>query len=126
MLGSSPVHPILLSTDLGPARAFYHDKLGLEILEEGEAGIVFRCGGGTKLVVAASSTGTSDSQTQLRWEVPDLAAELADLRSRGVTIEEYDYPDLKTVDGVADMGFGWVAWIVDPGRNVLAVSQLKG
>ena len=125
MLGSSPVHPILLSTDLSQARAFYHDKLGLEILEEDAAGIVFRCGV-TKLIVAASSTGTSDTQTQLRWEVPDLAAELADLRSRGVTIEEYDFDWLKTVDGVADMGFGWVAWIVDPGQNVLAVSQLKG
>jgi hypothetical protein len=43
------------------------------------------------------------------WRVPDLRAELADLRARGVPIQEYDAPDPKTVDGIADMGFAWSA-----------------
>jgi hypothetical protein len=37
--------------------------------------------------------------------VSDLAAEVAELRSRGVKVEDYDEPGLKTVDGIADVGF---------------------
>jgi catechol 2,3-dioxygenase-like lactoylglutathione lyase family enzyme len=126
MLGDRVVHPILLATDLEQARAFYHDKLGLEILSEADHKIEFRCGGGTKLGVSKSTTGTSDSQTQIGWEVDDLRAELAELRSRGVTIEDYDLPGLKTENGIADVGFAWMAWIIDPGKNALAIIQPKG
>ncbi len=55
----------------------------------------------------------------------DLDAELAELRSRGVEIQEYDMPGLKTVDGVADVGFARIAWIVDPHRNALAILESK-
>ena len=125
MLGDSPIHPVLLSTDLSEARSFYHDKLGLEILSESEQAIIFRCGGGTHLDVTKSTTGTADSQTQAGWEVPDLRAEIADLRSRGVKIEEYDMPGLKTEDGIADIGFALAAWIVDPGGNALGILEIK-
>ena len=52
-------------------------------------------------------------------------AELAELRSRGVEIQEYDMPGLKTVDGVVDLEFALMAWIVDPHRNALAIMQLR-
>lgn len=127
MLGDHPVFPILLSTDLAASRAFYHDTLGLEILREDEGDrIVFRCGGGTMLAVTLSTVGTSDPQTQMAWRVPDIRAALADLRARGVRIEEYVAPDPVTVDGIADMGHSWAAWFIDPSRNVLAVVQPKG
>jgi len=71
--------------------------------------------------VTKSTTGTADEKTQAGWEVPDLQAELAQLRPRGVKVEEYDMPGLKTVDGIADIGFAWMAWIVDPGKNALAI-----
>jgi catechol 2,3-dioxygenase-like lactoylglutathione lyase family enzyme len=125
MLGDHLVFPILLSKDLAKSRAFYHDTLGLEILREDEERIIFRCGGGSQLTVTRSTTGTADIQTQLAWRVPDLRAELADLRARGVRIEEYDAPDPKTEDGIADMGFAWAAWFLDPSRNVLAVIEPK-
>ena len=57
--------------------------------------------------------------------MPDLHAELDELRSRGVTIEQYDLPGMKTIDGIADVGFALYAWIVDPGGNVLGISQAK-
>ncbi len=127
MLSDHPVFPILLSTDLAASRSFYHDTLGLEILRE-DAGdrIVFRCGAGTQLVITHSTVGTADRQTQMAWRVPDIQAALADLRARGVRIEEYTPPDPETVDGIADMGHSWAAWFVDPSRNVLAVVQPKG
>jgi catechol 2,3-dioxygenase-like lactoylglutathione lyase family enzyme len=127
MLSDHPVFPILLSTDLAASRTFYRDVLGLEILrEDADDRIVFRCGGGTQLVVTLSTVGTTDTQTQMAWRVPDLPAAIADLRSRGVQIEEYTTPDPVTDDGIADMGHSWAAWFVDPSGNVLAVVQPKG
>ena len=127
MLSDHPVFPILLSTDLDASRTFYRDVLGLEIIREDHGDrIVFRCGGGTQLVVTLSTTGTSDTQTQMAWKVPDLRSALEDLRARGVHIEEYDAPDPVTTDGIADMGHSWAAWFTDPSRNVLSVVQPKG
>lgn len=127
MLGDYPVFPILLSKDLEAARTFYHDALGLEILREDEGDrIVFRCGGGTQLVVTLSTVGTSDTQTQMAWRVSDIRAAVADLRARGVRVEDYEAPDPVTADGIADMGHSWAAWFVDPSSNVLAVVQPKG
>lgn len=125
MLGEHPITPVLLAKDLAAAREFYHDKVGLEILTENDDAIVFRCGNGTQLDVTKSTVGTADEQTQVSWTVPDLRAEVAELRSRGVEVQEYDMPGLKTEDGIADLGFAWMAWIIDPGKNALAIMQLK-
>jgi hypothetical protein len=57
MLSDHPVFPILLSTDLDASPTFYRDTLGLEILREDPDRIVFRCGGGTQLVITDSSSG---------------------------------------------------------------------
>ena len=124
MLSDHPVFPILLSTDMAASRAFYHDTLGLEILAEEEERMVFRCGGGTQLVISRSTVGTADTQTQMAWRVPDVRAAIDDLRARGVHIEEYEEP--ATVDGIADMGHSWAAWFIDPSRNALSVVQPKG
>jgi hypothetical protein len=32
-------------------------------------------------------------------------------------------PELKTQNGIADVGFGRMAWIIDPGGNRLAIVQ---
>jgi catechol 2,3-dioxygenase-like lactoylglutathione lyase family enzyme len=125
MLGDHPIDVVLLATDLEASKQFYAGKLGLEILDESEEAIVYKCGGDSQLSVTKSTTGTADEQTQAGWRVTDLDAELAELRSRGVEIQEYDVPGLKTVDGVADLGFALMAWIVDPHRNALAIMQLK-
>jgi catechol-2,3-dioxygenase len=125
MLGDHPIDVVLLATDLETSKDFYAGKLGLEILNESEEAITYKCGGDSQLAVTTSTTGTADEQTQAGWRVTDLGAELAELRSRGVEIQEYDMPGMKTVDGVADLCFAWMAWIVDPHRNALAIMQLK-
>ena len=125
MLGDHPIDVVLLATDLESSKEFYAGKLGLEILRESEEEVIYRCGGDSQLAVTKSTTGTADEQTQAGWRVTDLAAELAELRSRGVEIQDYDMPGLKTEDGVVDLGFALMAWIVDPHRNALAIMQLK-
>jgi catechol 2,3-dioxygenase-like lactoylglutathione lyase family enzyme len=125
MLGEHPITPVLLATDLAAAREFYHDKLGLEILTENENAITLKCGGGTHLDVTKSTVGTADSQTQASWQVDDIRAEVAELRARGVKVEDYDMPGLRTEDGIADIGFAWAAGVIDPGKNALGILQIK-
>jgi catechol 2,3-dioxygenase-like lactoylglutathione lyase family enzyme len=127
VLADYPVFPILLATDLDASRTFYRDTLGLELIREDEDDrLVFRCGAGTQIAVTKSTVGTSDTQTQMAWRVPDIHAAIEDLRARGVRIEEYVDPDPVTTDGIADMGHSWAAWFLDPSGNVLAVVQPKG
>jgi catechol 2,3-dioxygenase-like lactoylglutathione lyase family enzyme len=116
---------VLLATDLAAAREFYHDKLGPQIERQNKNAIVFRCGSGTHLDVTKSTVGTADQQTQAVWQASDIRAEVAELRARGVKVEDYDTPGLKTEDGIADIGFAWAAWIIDPATNALGILQIK-
>jgi len=125
MLGEAPLDVVLLATDLEASRDFYRDKIGLEVLIESSYAVTFRCGGESRLAISKSTVGTADEQTQAAFRVTDLDAEVAALRSRGVKIEEYDQPGLKTVDGIADVGFARFAWFIDPGKNCVGVMQLK-
>lgn len=126
MLADHPIDPMLLATDLAAAGEFYRDRIGLEILIESEDFLTFKCGGDSRLVITRSSSGNSDPQTKASWRVDDLTAELAELRSRGLEVEEYDEPGLKTVDGIADVGFALAAWLIDPHGNSIGLLQLKG
>jgi catechol-2,3-dioxygenase len=123
MLGAHPVDVMLLATDLGVARRFYGDTLGLEVLLEDEQLLTFRCGGDSRLVVTKSTTGTREETTKASWRVDDLAGEVAELRARGVQIQ--DLPELGTVDGIADIGFALAAWFIDPHHNWIGLLQLK-
>ena len=125
MLGDYPIDVVLLATDLDASRDFYRDKVGLQIVTENPNAVTFKCGNGSRLAISKSSVGTADEQTQAAWRVADLEEELASLRSRGVEIQEYDLPGLKTVDGVADIGFARMAWFIDPGKNCVGIMQLK-
>jgi catechol-2,3-dioxygenase len=126
MLANHPIDPMLLATDLSVAREFYGQRIGLEVLIESDDFLTFKCGGDSRLVVSRSSTGTVEPQTKASWRVDDLAAELSELRSRGVKVEEMDEPGLTTVDGIADVGFALAAWLVDPHGNSIGLLQLKG
>ncbi len=123
MLGEHPIDVMLLATDLDVARQFYGQKLGLEILIEDDQFLTFQCGGGTRLVITKSTTGTTDEATQASWRVNDIAAETSHLRSLGVELQEV--PGLSMVDGVADVGFALAAWFVDPHGNSLGLLEFK-
>jgi catechol-2,3-dioxygenase len=125
MLAHHPIDPMILATDLARAREFYGNRVGLELLIESDDFLTFLCGGDSRLVVTRSSTRTSEPQTKASWRVRDLASELVELRSRGVEIESYDEPWLKTTDGIADVGFALAAWFVDPHGNSIGLLQFK-
>src|SRR3979409_955623 len=125
LLSEHPIDVVLLATDMDASKDFYANKVGLPIVNESPAAVTFKCGGASRLVVSKSSVGTSDEQTQASFRVSHVKAEAAYLRSMGVTIQEYDLPGLKTIDGIADIGFALMAWFIDPGKNCVGMLQLK-
>jgi len=125
MLADYPIDPMILATDLAVAREFYGERVGLEVVIESDDFLTFGCGGDSRLVVTRSSTGASETQTKASWRVSDLAAEVRELRSRGVEVQEYDEPWLRTVEGIADVGFALAAWFVDPHGNSIGLLQFK-
>jgi catechol-2,3-dioxygenase len=125
MLGNYPIDVVLLAMDLAAAKDFYADKIGLPVLSESPGGVTFQCGGDSQLVVTKSSVGTKDEQTQASFRGASVRAEGSCLRRRGVKIEDYDMPGLQTDDGIADIGFAWMAWFIDPANNCVGMIQLK-
>jgi predicted enzyme related to lactoylglutathione lyase len=124
MLKNAPVSVVLPATDLERAKKFYTEKLGLtESASQEPGGAMFDCGEGSKLYVYKRAP-VKVEHTQANFMVEDIEAEIKDLRGRGVVFEEYDFPGLKTVNGVATMGKGFkAAWFKDSEGNILALGQ---
>jgi catechol-2,3-dioxygenase len=125
MLMEHPIDVMLTAPDLGAVKRFYGDGVGLEVLIESDDFVTFRCGGDSRLVFTRTSTPSTEQTTRASWRVDDVTAEVAELRARGVAVADYDEPGLRTVDGVADVGFALSAWFVDPGGNTIGLLQFK-
>jgi len=116
--------PTIPAGDLARARAWYADKLRLTTGQEEPAALRYRSGS-DRLFLLFASPGAGTARHQLAaWVVEDLAAEVAELRRRGVVFEEYDQPGLRTVDGIAATPVGRAAWFKDSEGNVLTITQL--
>lgn len=67
----------------------------------------------------------------MAWEVADIEATVAALRSRGVVFEEYDLPGLKTINGIARIAGNYPskgsgekgAWFKDSEGNLVGIGQ---
>jgi predicted enzyme related to lactoylglutathione lyase len=120
LLKESRVFTTLPVTDPARARRFYAEKLGLTPTEPD--GDYYECGEGTRFVISKMGSKPG-GHTQMCFAVDDIADALRDLRSKGVVFEEYDYPGLKTVDGIFDAGDLRGAWFKDSEGNMLGVMQ---
>ena len=115
----------LPASDLGRARRWYSEKLGMEPTQDGADGLQYETGKGTGFLLYESTFAGTNQATAMGWIVPDVDTELADLRQRGVTFEDYDMPGLKTEDGVVTMPDGSKgAWFKDSEGNILSVGNL--
>ncbi len=122
-------HPMTLTipaADLERARGWYYDKLGLTPVHEvpGEA-LAYRTTSGQSLLLFSSDEAGGVEHQLAAWRVDDIDAEVKDLRRRGVRFEEYDQPDLRTVNGIAVTPVGRAAWFKDCEGNMLTISQLS-
>lgn len=124
-LNEAPMSVVLPATDIKRARDFYERVLGLAI-EDGPmpGGFFVAAGKGTRALVYETAA-THGTATAAGFLVDDIEAVVADLRGRGVVFEEYDMPQIKTVNGIADLGpMGRGAWFMDSEGSTLNIAQM--
>lgn len=124
MLENSKIAPTIPVTNLDRAKDFYGKKLGLESAgKDPVGGMYFKSEQGDMLYVY-ERPGTPSEHTLASFQVPDVEKMVDDLRKEGVKPEEYDLPEqnIKTENGIAEVGGMKAAWIKDPDGNILAIN----
>ena len=126
MLKNAPVVPYIPASNIARARKFYQEKVGLVPREEIAGGVVYECGDRSWIFLYQSGGAGTSKASQAFWQVKDVEAEVAELKAKGVTFEEYDMPGLKTVNGIAIAGYSKAAWFKDTEGNIMAIIQTIG
>jgi catechol 2,3-dioxygenase-like lactoylglutathione lyase family enzyme len=115
---------MLPASDYERAKKWYADILGLKPVYEDPNGAEYQTGGGTTFFVYPSQYAGTNQATAFGFLAQDLSAEMEELRSKGVTFEEYDIPGVKTENGVADFGNGERgAWFKDSEGNIISLFE---
>src|SRR6187200_2564504 len=132
MFSQARVHAALPAADLARTRAFYEEKLGLLPSQAYSWALIYELNGGTRFSVFQTPNPARGGHTQMGFAVPDVRAAVAYLKEAGVVFEEYDAPDLKTVDGVADWEDHSSAWFQGqrgqhhrPPRGGIVINELQ-
>ena len=89
MLQESPMYSYLPAKDVARARAFYEQKLGFRPVDEVAGGVVYEFAGGTSCFLYPTGNAGTNRASQAFWMVSDVEREVAELKARGVTFEEY-------------------------------------
>jgi catechol 2,3-dioxygenase-like lactoylglutathione lyase family enzyme len=122
-LANNDAVTMLAVKDLGRARKFYEDVLGLEkVDDEGEEVVTYRSGASAINVYRSDYAGTNKA-TAVTWQVDDIDEAVGDLKAKGVTFEHYQIPGLRQEGDVyvAEEGDFRTAWFKDPDGNILNV-----
>ncbi|MBV9311603.1 MAG: VOC family protein [Solirubrobacterales bacterium] len=124
MLEGASVHTTLPAQDMERAGKFYEEKVGAK---RGKAmpGAAFFSLGDTEFSLYSTPNTERGGHTQMGIRVADARAAVEELRARGVVFEEYDFPGLKTEDGIADMGDVVGGWFKDTEGNIIGVVQVR-
>lgn len=121
MFGSTKAFSGFAVDDIGAARRFYGDTLGLRVSEE-HGLLTLHIAGGRDVLVYPKPDHTPATYTILNFPVPDIDAAVDELRSKGVEFEQYE--QLKTDEkGIFRGGGPLIAWFTDPAGNVLSVLE---
>lgn len=104
---TSGITATLPARDLSRAKAFYLDSVGLRavesnFLEASDGRVGFAVGDGVnQLFVYPAEARSSGEFTQAVLQVTDVRAAVQEMRSRGVTFEEYNTAETQTENGIA-------------------------
>jgi predicted enzyme related to lactoylglutathione lyase len=128
MFTNSKAFSSFSTNDLGAAKRFYGETLGLDFVETPE-GLELRISGSTPVFIYPSDNYTAPKHTVLNFPVEDIDAAVEELTRRGVSMEHYDLPDIKTDErgifrGNGESGPRAIAWFKDPAEHVLSVLQI--
>jgi predicted enzyme related to lactoylglutathione lyase len=119
MLANRDACANLAVKDLRVAKQFYAQTLGLKEVPGDDAEVLTFESGNTRLNVYRSEYAGTNKATAVTWAVDDVPAEVKELKTRGVSFEHYDMPDLQREGDVYVGGEMKVAWFKDPDGNIL-------
>jgi catechol 2,3-dioxygenase-like lactoylglutathione lyase family enzyme len=123
-LGDAESMATVAVRDLGRARRFYEEVLGLQAAFAEEPHMAAYTTGRSKLLVYVSQFAGTNRATSVTWNVGAGVDELVrTLRGRGATFEHYDLPDTRREGDVHVSGARRVAWLKDPDGNILALAS---
>ncbi|MCL6263402.1 VOC family protein [Craterilacuibacter sp. RT1T] len=123
MLCDASLTTMLPVKDMNRARGFYEGCLGLKpggLRPDGK--FIYMVGGST-LALFPKPEGTKAEHTAISFCVADIAASINELKRAGVVFEDYDFPELKTVNHVCVLGAEKVAWFKDTEGNYLCIHE---
>ena len=123
MLQNSPMYAYIPAKDVARARKFYEGKLGFAPGKVMEGGVVYEFADKTACFLYLTPNAGTSQASQAFWSVDDVEREVAELRARGVTFEDYDMPGEKSPSGVVTAGGAKAAWFKDSEGNIMAVIQ---
>ena len=125
---TSGITAALPAQDLGRAKAFYVEKSGtsgtrVRLLQARDGQVSLTIGdGASQLFVYPARARSSGEFTQAVIHVTDVRAAVGEMRGRGVEFEEYDTPETRTENGIAQMpGGGEAAWFKDSEGNLVGI-----
>ncbi len=124
MIKDHPCHTTLPAADLGRAKKFYAEKLGLHPATESPGALFYVIGNGTRFTLYPTPNANRGGHTQMGISVDDIDRTVAELRASGVAFEEYEFPGLKTVGSIAQTGDVRAAWFKDSEGNLIGLVQL--
>lgn len=124
MLNDKDASANIAVKNLEVSKKFYEDTLGLtQVGAEGEELLVFKSGNTTIYVYQSQNAGTNQATT-LTWVVgEDIEDIIRELKTKGVTFEHYDMPDMTREGDVHVFGDMKVAWFKDPDGNILNITS---
>jgi catechol 2,3-dioxygenase-like lactoylglutathione lyase family enzyme len=122
MLQERHIHAVVPAADLDRARTYWEGTVGLKPTTIRSNFVIYQCLDSWFALSKSGGAGTAQS-TAAAFMSHDLAADVAELKGRGVVFEEYDYPTLKTVDSIADTGTFHAAWFRDSEGNIIGLVQ---
>jgi catechol 2,3-dioxygenase-like lactoylglutathione lyase family enzyme len=128
MLKDSPAFSGFSVNDLQAAKRFYGETLGLEVVEESEAGyplLSLHLNGGGRVLIYPKPNHSAATFTVLNFPVADVEKTVDELTRKGVKFEQYSGPIKTDAKGISRAGDHAIAWFKDPAGNVLSVVQKK-
>ncbi len=124
MFESVQSYGVLPAFDLGRAVQWWKDVFEIDPDMIDEGGVRYRFGGIQFVVYETQFAGTAQN-TAFGIDTDDFDGDMAVLRERGVTFNDYDLPGLTTVDGVADYQGLRSAWFNDSEGNIIAIGERR-
>ncbi|MDP5280244.1 VOC family protein [Sphingomonas sp. DG1-23] len=122
MLKDSDSAAILPCRDMAAAKRFYTETLGLPLAEDHGDVFAVRTGS-TRLNVYKSAFAGTNKANAVVWDAGgEVEAIAADLRGKGVTLDEYPDGFDEVRDGVHRKGDFRAIWFRDPDDNILHVN----